>query len=68
VHVFEADLQHHAMDLIANRNGGAIVVDVPGVDATFRTAKMQFSLEPINGLAFEKDGVFEVHTGRARGS
>jgi isoquinoline 1-oxidoreductase beta subunit len=45
------------------------------VDAAFAAAKstlertyttnsvMHFQLEPINALAFEKDGVFEIHTG-----
>jgi isoquinoline 1-oxidoreductase subunit beta len=73
--VSEQDLQRRAADLIADKNGGALVVDDPGVDAAFTTAKqtleqtyttstvMHFALEPINGLAFEKDGVFEVHTG-----
>ena len=74
-HVSEQDLQRRAADLIADKNGGALVVDDPGVDAVFAAAKrtleqtyttstvMHFALEPINGLAFEKDGVFEVHTG-----
>jgi isoquinoline 1-oxidoreductase subunit beta len=74
-HVSEQDLQRHATDLIADRSGGALVVDDLGVDAAFRSAKqtvehtyttstvMHFALEPVNGLAFEKDGVFEVHTG-----
>jgi isoquinoline 1-oxidoreductase subunit beta len=74
-HVSEQDLQRRAADLIADKNGGALVVDDPGVDAAFAAAKqtleqtyttstvMHFALEPINGLAFEKDGVFEVHTG-----
>jgi len=51
------------------------LVDDPGVDAAFASAKhkiertyttstvMHFALEPINGLAFEKNGVFEIHTG-----
>jgi CO/xanthine dehydrogenase Mo-binding subunit len=72
--VSEADLQRHASDLIATGSGGALVVDDPGVDAAFAAAKqtlertyttstvMHFALEPISGLAFEKDGVFEVHT------
>jgi isoquinoline 1-oxidoreductase subunit beta len=73
--VSEQDLQRHAAQLIANPNGGALVVDDPGVDAAFTSAKstlertyttstvMHFQLEPINALAFEKDGVFEIHTG-----
>jgi CO/xanthine dehydrogenase Mo-binding subunit len=73
--VSEQDLQRHAAQLIANPNGGALVVDDPGVDAAFASAKstlertyttstvMHFQLEPINAMAFEKDGVFEIHTG-----
>ena len=73
--VSEQDLQRHAAQLIANPNGGALVVDDPGVDAAFASARstlertyttgtvMHFQLEPINALAFEKDGVFEIHTG-----
>jgi isoquinoline 1-oxidoreductase beta subunit len=73
--VSEQDLQRHAAQLIANPNGGALVVDDPGVNARFASAKstlertyttstvMHFQLEPINALAFEKDGVFEIHTG-----
>jgi isoquinoline 1-oxidoreductase beta subunit len=73
--VSEEDLKRHAAQLIANPNGGALVVNDPGVDAAFASAKstlertyttstvMHFQLEPINALAFEKDGVLEVHTG-----
>jgi CO/xanthine dehydrogenase Mo-binding subunit len=73
--VSEQDLQRHAAELIADPKGGALVVDDPGVDAAFASAKqrlertyttstvMHFQLEPINALAFEKDGVFEIHTG-----
>ena len=50
-------------------------MDDPGVDAALASAKqkiertyttstvMHFALEPVNALAFEKDGVFEIHTG-----
>jgi CO/xanthine dehydrogenase Mo-binding subunit len=73
--VSEQDLQRHAAQLIANPSGGALVVNDPGLDAAFAAAKsmldrtyttstvMHFQLEPINALAFEKDGVFEIHTG-----
>jgi CO/xanthine dehydrogenase Mo-binding subunit len=73
--VSEQALQDHAARLIANPQGGALVVDDPNVDAAFAAAKstlertyttssvMHFQLEPINALAFEKDGVFEIHTG-----
>jgi CO/xanthine dehydrogenase Mo-binding subunit len=74
-HVSEQDLQRRAAELIGDPNGGALVVDDPGVDAAFSAAKQQltrtyttgtvmhFALEPINALAFEKNGVFEIHTG-----
>jgi CO/xanthine dehydrogenase Mo-binding subunit len=74
-HVSEQDLQRRATQLIDDKSGGALVVDDAGVDAAFAAAKqtleqtyttstvMHYALEPINGLAFEKDGVFEVHTG-----
>jgi CO/xanthine dehydrogenase Mo-binding subunit len=74
-HVSEQDLQRRATELIADPNGGALVVNDPGVDAAFSSAKqklertyttstvMHFALEPINALAFEKNGVFEIHTG-----
>ena len=74
--VSERDLQRRAAELIADPKGGALVVDDPGVDAALTSAKqtlertyttstvMHFALEPINALAFEKDGgVFEIHTG-----
>jgi isoquinoline 1-oxidoreductase subunit beta len=73
--VSEADLLRHATELIADPKTGVLVVDDPNVEATFASAKstlertyttstvMHFALEPINGLAFEKDGMFEIHTG-----
>ena len=73
--VSEQDLQRRAAELIADPKGGALVVDDPGVDAALTSAKrtlertyttstvMHFQLEPINALAFEKDGIFEIHTG-----
>ena len=74
-HVSERDLQQRAADLIADPKAGALVVDDPGVDGAFTSAKqkiertyttstvMHFALEPINALAFEKNGIFEIHTG-----
>jgi isoquinoline 1-oxidoreductase beta subunit len=73
--VSEQDLLRRASQLIANPQGGSLVVDDPDVDTAFAAAKstlertyttnsvMHFQLEPINALAFEKDGVFEIHTG-----
>jgi isoquinoline 1-oxidoreductase beta subunit len=74
-HVSERDLQQRAADLISDPKAGALVVDDPGVDTAFTSAKqkiehtyttstvMHFALEPINALAFEKNGIFEIHTG-----
>ena len=74
-HVSERDIQNRAAELIANLKGGAMLVEDAGVDAAFASAKqklertyttstvMHFALEPVNALAFEKDGVFEIHTG-----
>src|ERR1700687_1137611 len=73
--VSERDIQNRAAQLIADANGGSLVVDDPGVDAILASAKqkiertyttgtvMHVALEPVNALAFEKDGVFEIHTG-----
>jgi len=73
--ISEKDLQKRAAELIADPNGGALLVDDPGVDAALASAKrkiertyttataMHFALEPINALAFEKNGFFEIHTG-----
>jgi len=73
--VSEADLQGHAKALIADPKAGSLVVEDKGVDAAFAGAKtklertyttstaLHFQMEPINALAFEKDGVFEIHTG-----
>jgi len=74
-HVSELDLQRRGAELIADPNGGALVVNDPGVDTAFSSAEqklertyttstvMHFALEPINATAFEKNGVFEIHTG-----
>src|SRR3984885_5099925 len=73
--VSEQDVQQRAAELIADAKGGSLFVDDPGVDAALASAKrkiertyttatlMHFALEPINALAFEKDGVMEIHTG-----
>ena len=64
--VSEGDLQRRAAELIADPQGGALVVDDPGVDAAFTSAKrtlertyttstvMHFALEPINALGFRE--------------
>jgi len=73
--VSEADLQARAAQLIADPKAGGLVVDDPGVDAAFASAKtkleatyttataLHFQMEPVNCLAFEKDGIWEIHTG-----
>jgi CO/xanthine dehydrogenase Mo-binding subunit len=74
--VSEKDIQAHGAKLIADAAAGS-VLDTGGgdVDGAFRAAKssleatyttasaLHFQLEPVNALAFEKDGVFEIHTG-----
>jgi CO/xanthine dehydrogenase Mo-binding subunit len=73
--VSEADLQSRAAALMADPKVGGTVWDDPGVDPAFAAAKstlertyttataLHFQMEPLNALAFEKDGVFEIHTG-----
>ena len=75
IKVSEADLQARARMLVADKTKGGLVVEDPGVDAAFKVATatleqtyttataLHFQLEPVNALAFEKDGKFEVHTG-----
>ncbi|WP_374571849.1 molybdopterin cofactor-binding domain-containing protein [Phenylobacterium sp.] len=73
----EKDIIDHGRALIAKADGGAIL-DTGGDSDTapaFKAAKstleesyttatvLHFQLEPVNALAFEKDGVFEIHTG-----
>ena len=74
--VSEQDVLDHGAKQIADYpKGGVLLVDDDGLDAAFREAKstleqtyttssvLHFQLEPVNALAFEKDGVFEIHTG-----
>ncbi len=73
--VSEADLQARAAALLADPKAGSLAVEDKGVDAAFAGAKttltatyttstaLHFQMEPINALAFEKDGMFEIHTG-----
>ena len=73
--VSEQDILDHGAKQIADPKGGVLLVDDHGLDAAFRDAKstlertyttstaLHFQLEPVNALAFEKDGVFEIHTG-----
>jgi len=71
----EQDIIAHGAQQIGDPNGGALVIDEQGLDSAFRDASstlectyttssvLHAQLEPVNALAFEKDGVFEIHTG-----
>ena len=73
--VSEQDVLAYGAMQITDPRGGIFLVDDKGVDAAFRTANstlersyttssvLHAQLEPVNALAFEKDGVFEIHTG-----
>src|SRR5262249_30879303 len=73
--VSEQDILDYGAKQITAPQGGALLVDDPGIDAAFRGAKstlertyttasvLHAQLEPVNALAFEKDGRFEIHTG-----
>ena len=73
--VSEADIQARGLQLVTAAAGGSLVVEDPGVDAAFTAAKstlerdyttatvLHFQLEPLNALAFQKDGRWEIHTG-----
>ena len=74
--VSEKDIQDFGLGQIAKTGGGALLATGGGdTDAAFKSAKstleqtyttstvLHFQLEPLNALAFEKDGRFEIHTG-----
>jgi isoquinoline 1-oxidoreductase beta subunit len=73
--VSERDILDHGAKQIADPKGGVLLVDDHGLDAAFRGAHstleqtyttssvLHAQLEPVNALAFEKDGIFEIHTG-----
>src|SRR5262249_60339700 len=73
--VSEQDVLDYGAKQIAAPQGGALLVDDPGIDAAFRAAGstlertyttgsvLHAQLEPVNALAFEKDGRLEIHTG-----
>jgi len=73
--VSEKDVLEHGAKQIENPAGGSLLVADDGVDAAFASAKsslertyttasaLNFPLEPANALAFEKAGVWEIHTG-----
>ena len=73
--VSEQDILAYGAMQITDPSGGIFLVDDEGLDAAFRNASstlersyttssvLHAQLEPVNALAFEKDGVFEIHTG-----
>jgi len=75
VQVSEQDILDYGSKQIAAPRGGALVVHDSEVDSAFRSAAstlertyttgsvLHAQLEPVNALAFEKDGRFEIHTG-----
>lgn len=73
--VSDKELEDESNRLIADPKAGATVVDDDGVDAAFANAASaleqryttaavsHFQLEPVNALALEKGGIWEIHTG-----
>jgi len=74
--VSEKDLQDHATKLIADPSKGSVLPlgntdTAPAfraakstLDATYTTATaLHFAMEPLNALALQKDGKWEIHTG-----
>ncbi len=73
--ISERDVLDHGAKHIADPNGGSLLVGDHGLGAAFLTASsmlertyttssvLHAQLEPVNALAFEKDGIFEIHTG-----
>jgi isoquinoline 1-oxidoreductase subunit beta len=71
----EQDILAHGAQQIGDPNGGVLVVSDQGLETAFRDANailertyttssvLHAQLEPVNALAFEKDGMFEIHTG-----
>lgn len=75
VKVSEQDVLDHGARQIAAGEGGTLLVDDAGIDSAFHAAAstlertyttasvLHGQLEPVNALAFEKDGRFEIHCG-----
>jgi len=73
--VSEQDVLAYGAMQITDPSGGILLVDDEGLDGAFRNASstlersyttssvLHAQVEPVNALAFEKDGVFEIHTG-----
>ncbi|OYY91337.1 MAG: aldehyde dehydrogenase [Sphingomonas sp. 28-66-16] len=74
--VTEQTLQDHARQLVAKPDSG-VALDIAENGPPLKSGEaastfeqiyttstvLHFQLEPVNALAFEKDGVFEIHTG-----
>jgi len=70
----ERDIQDHAAALVARPDSG-VALDIVNagpkptkaastIERIYTTGTvLHFQLEPLNALAFEKDGIFEIHTG-----
>ncbi len=73
--ISERDVLDHGAKQIAEPNGGSLLVDDQGLGAAFLAASsvleqtyttssvLHAQLEPVNALAFEKNGILEIHTG-----
>ena len=73
--VSEQDILDHGARLIDAPSGGVRIVDDPGVEealaraphrleCSYTTASaLHFQLEPVNALAYEKDGLWQIHSG-----
>ncbi len=71
----EKDVLEHGARAVADDKAGSLFVEDPGVDAAFAAgtsrlerqyttaSALHFQMEPLNALAFEKDGVWEIHAG-----
>jgi isoquinoline 1-oxidoreductase subunit beta len=73
--ISERDVLDHGAKQIADPNGGSLLVDDQGLGAAFLAASsvleqtyttssmLHAQLEPVNALAFEKNGILDIHTG-----
>ncbi len=73
--ISERDVLDHGAKQIADPDGGTQLVDDQGLGAAFLAASstleqtyttgsvLHAQLEPVNALAFEKNGILEIHTG-----
>ncbi len=73
--VSEQDVLDHGARQIADPKGGTLLLDDPGLHAAFQSAAstlersyttgsvLHCQLEPVNALALERDGIFEIHAG-----